>query len=362
MLVPLANLFTNAPALGLAASDTIGGTVANDVFVGGGGNDTITGGTGTDTAVFSGNRGQYLIERQADGTTRVTDLRANSPDGVDLLSSVERLQFANVNIENPAYGGVCLKPVKTGGERTMPSPAGDQSDGDLFTTDGGFFRILHIDYSQGSNGQAITFFEFTSDAPAFDPNRTILSVAGTEGVRVESSATSGNAATIKLAGSNTQVSAASANDQLNPAVADLDDGRTVIVWQDGDSLQGRFTIPGLGLSGLQFTVTTAGITGLGFPAVTALEGSAYAVAYQADLGDGTEIYIKLFDGSVATSAAILVNETTIGTQSDVAVATLLNGNIAVTWVDDSSGSGRISGRLINDDGSFAGGSFRSTPT
>jgi hypothetical protein len=53
------------------------------VLTGGAGNDEIQGGTGTDTAVFSGKRTDYKVEKQGDGSIKVVDIRAGSPDGTD---------------------------------------------------------------------------------------------------------------------------------------------------------------------------------------------------------------------------------------------------------------------------------------
>ena len=48
---------------------------------------------GTDTAVFRGNADDYEVMR-GDGPVRVVDKRVDR-DGVDVLISIERLQFAD---------------------------------------------------------------------------------------------------------------------------------------------------------------------------------------------------------------------------------------------------------------------------
>jgi hypothetical protein len=76
-------------------ADRIDGGGGDDTLTGAGGNDTLSGGEKTDTAVYSGNRADYRIERQNDGSFSVTDLRAGSPDGIDNVSTIELFRFAD---------------------------------------------------------------------------------------------------------------------------------------------------------------------------------------------------------------------------------------------------------------------------
>ena len=83
---------------GTANGDVISGTAFNDQIEAGGGddqlngaggNDTIDGGGGFDTAVYTGNRSAYTLGTTA-GVTSVS-----GADGLDALTNVERLQFAD---------------------------------------------------------------------------------------------------------------------------------------------------------------------------------------------------------------------------------------------------------------------------
>lgn len=74
---------------GLAGNDTLIGANGNDTLLGKSGNDSLDGGSGRDTAVFSGNRAAYTITKTVSGYT------VSGPDGVDTLSSIERLRFAD---------------------------------------------------------------------------------------------------------------------------------------------------------------------------------------------------------------------------------------------------------------------------
>ena len=68
----------------------------NDLLCGRGGNDVLDGGAGTDTARYTGSIGNFRVERFADGY-RVVDRTAS--EGVDLLTGIERLQFADMGMD-----------------------------------------------------------------------------------------------------------------------------------------------------------------------------------------------------------------------------------------------------------------------
>jgi hypothetical protein len=79
--------------LGSTQADTLRGGSAPDIFKGYGGNDIIIGNGGTDEADYTGLRSEYTVTSNANGTWTVTDNRANSPDGTDTLTGIEKLQF-----------------------------------------------------------------------------------------------------------------------------------------------------------------------------------------------------------------------------------------------------------------------------
>ena len=67
---------------------TLTGNGVDNTIVSALGNDTLDGAGGTDTAVFSGNRANYTITTNANGTVTVAGL-----DGTDTLVSIEKAQF-----------------------------------------------------------------------------------------------------------------------------------------------------------------------------------------------------------------------------------------------------------------------------
>ena len=104
---------------GDAGANTINGLGGDDVINAGTGNDTIDGGAGIDTAIFSGARAGYTVSTVG-GTTTVS-----GPDGTDTVTTVERLQFADVTLIVGAGGGQYI--VGTGGNDALNGTAfGDE--------------------------------------------------------------------------------------------------------------------------------------------------------------------------------------------------------------------------------------------
>jgi hypothetical protein len=82
----------NDVMFGFSGQDGLSGLDGNDTVNGGPGNDSIDGGNGIDTAVFAGLRSAYT-------TTHIgTGLQVSGPDGVDMLTNVEKLAFDDVTV------------------------------------------------------------------------------------------------------------------------------------------------------------------------------------------------------------------------------------------------------------------------
>lgn len=81
--------------LGRAGNDTLAGGLDDDTLAGGAGDDSIDGGGGFDTLVLSGNLSDYTVQALGNGFYSVADNGA-SGDGVDIISQIEELSFADV--------------------------------------------------------------------------------------------------------------------------------------------------------------------------------------------------------------------------------------------------------------------------
>ena len=103
-----------AALMWLYGGDGLGGTLGahgNSLYLtGNAANNALIGGIGTDTAAFSGNRANYTVQKTPLGFV-VSD--TNGVDGVDTLSSIERLQFADkklaLDLGVTAIGGQALQ-------------------------------------------------------------------------------------------------------------------------------------------------------------------------------------------------------------------------------------------------------------
>jgi len=73
--------------VGTAGNDFLGGTAGNDVFIGGAGIDTVR---------YWGARSAFNLSRDSTGSWTVRD--TGGTEGVDTLTGVERLQFANTRV------------------------------------------------------------------------------------------------------------------------------------------------------------------------------------------------------------------------------------------------------------------------
>ncbi len=108
---------------GGAEADMLAGGGGNDTISGGAGNDRLDGGAGVDTALFAANRSAYTIAKTSTGFT----VRGGA-DGIDTLTNIERVQFADKKLAfdmsgsagntakliGAAFGGSYLQPALNG--------------------------------------------------------------------------------------------------------------------------------------------------------------------------------------------------------------------------------------------------------
>jgi hypothetical protein len=87
----------NINGTGNAGNNVITGNAGANILTGSGGNDTIDGLGGNDTAVFTGKQSDYKIVINGN-TATIEDLRAGSPDGIDTITNIELVKFADVTV------------------------------------------------------------------------------------------------------------------------------------------------------------------------------------------------------------------------------------------------------------------------
>ena len=92
---------------GLGGDDALFGGDGDDVFMEGEGDDVLIGGDGNDTAVFNGNRNDYSISLNENGSVTVADKAGLN--GSDTLFGVEQIQFADQTLDYSAIETQHLK-------------------------------------------------------------------------------------------------------------------------------------------------------------------------------------------------------------------------------------------------------------
>ncbi len=84
---------------GFGGSDVLSGSAGNDTLVGGAGDDVLDGGEGTlDVAAYAALSTGFAFARSG-LDWRVSDTTAGSPNGVDILVAVERVQFSDRTVD-----------------------------------------------------------------------------------------------------------------------------------------------------------------------------------------------------------------------------------------------------------------------
>ena len=147
------------------------------------------------------------------------------------------------------------------------------------------------------------------------------------------------------------------NFQINPGVATLADGSVVVVWssygQDG-YLQGiygrRFTAAGV-TNGSEFQINQFTLNNQRTPAVTALAGGGFAVAWVSELQRGAstvDIFARVFDASgAATGNEFPVNTVLTNICANPALAASPDGGFAVAWSQRDVVSGNTASSQFN---------------
>jgi Ca2+-binding RTX toxin-like protein len=161
------------------------------------------------------------------------------------------------------------------------------------------------------------------------------------------------------------------NDQQNPSITALADGRFVATWESNDTgdgdvgcIRGRVFNADGSPAGNDFIVNTTATDFQAIPSVTALADGRFVVTWESDdTGDGSDACVRgrVFnaDGSPAGNDFI-VNTTATGNQSAPSVTALADGRFVATWQSGDTGDGDsscIRGRVFNADGSPAGNDF-----
>jgi Ca2+-binding RTX toxin-like protein len=152
-------------------------------------------------------------------------------------------------------------------------------------------------------------------------------------------------------GSDFRVNTTTAGAQWQPNVTALAGGGFVASWTDGESIVAQLFDATATRIGGEITVASRTDGALWFSTGTALAGGGFVLAWQ-EIGDANtstdfNIRARVFDASgVAAGAAIEVNTSVANGQTQPDVAALPGGGFIVTWTDDSRAASDTSGTAI----------------
>jgi hypothetical protein len=294
---------------GTAGDDSIIGTIGSDVIAASSGNDSISGGLGLDTVTYSGNRDDYEITVLDDGRVQVADLNdVDGNEGVDLLSNVEVLQFADKSIEivsGLAFGGDERVNTYTTSTQQLPSVSA--------LSDGGYVVVWQSSEQDGS-------------------------AWGVYGQRYDSLG--------EKVGSEFRVNTTTASSQYEQDIAGLSDGGFIVTWTSPDEngsgagvFSQRFDALGNPVGGEEIINLTTSNT-QSQAVVAGLQDGGYVVAWVSQAGEdgwGAGILMQRFDAAgLRVGDVVIANEITIGDQVEPSIAVLSGGELVVTWSNSDS--------------------------
>ena len=179
-------------------------------------------------------------------------------------------------------------------------------------------------------------------------------------------------------GNDIAVNTFTTNNQSAAAVASLTTGNLAVVWQSASqgskSPSANSGIYGQLLSntgaavGSEFVISNAGAAVDEIqPAVAALAGGRFVVAYSTKSGADYDIGFRIIEANGTVGSQIIANTTTTGEQFFPAVTTLTDGSFVVAWYSSSgdirarqfaaANGSAVGSEVLFADGATAGGYF-----
>ncbi|WP_052955161.1 cadherin domain-containing protein [Microvirga vignae] len=135
-----------------------------------------------------------------------------------------------------------------------------------------------------------------------------------------------------------ELTLASGSGLVQPAVTGLAEGRFIVTWDAGSAIRAQiFDAEGIVVAPA-FSVSAAGASSVDRVDVAALPDGGFAISWHDNRtfgGDlsGTGVHVRAFDQNGTAYLETQVNLSTIGNQADTSIAALPQGGYIVTWTD-----------------------------
>jgi large repetitive protein len=155
-------------------------------------------------------------------------------------------------------------------------------------------------------------------------------------------------------GAEMKVNTTTSNSQSEPQIAGLSDGGYIVTWssfgQDGSGwgvYSQRYDVTGAAV-GTETRVSSTTSGDQNRSAVAALDGGGYVIIWEQSDGSGTGVFGQVYDASGnAVDGNIAINATTVNNQNMPQVVGLIGGDFMVTWDSADSDQTGIFGRIFD---------------
>ncbi|EKE08878.1 MAG: hypothetical protein ACD_16C00240G0002 [uncultured bacterium] len=149
-----------------------------------------------------------------------------------------------------------------------------------------------------------------------------------------------------------RINTVTSGQQTNPSVAGLQNGNAFVAWQGDYDIYGRlFAANGTALPNGEFRINTNTTIFPGSPSVASLTNGNVFVAWVGAQAGDYDIYGRIFSpNGTGFPSEFPINQNTTLAQLNPSVASLMNGNVFVTWEGSQTGWNDIYGRIFSANG------------
>ncbi len=330
-------------------------------------NITVSGNTvsygGTQIGTFTGGNG---------GTDLVITLDADA-DATAVSALIQNITYENTDTDNPTTGARTVRYVLTDGDggtsanydTTVTVSASNDAPTGLHYTQylGGSEFIVNSTVNDNQDTPDVTTLTNGEFVVVWE---SVNQDGSADGVYFQRYDANGIAQ-----GTETQVNTTTANDQGDTRVVALSNGNFAVAWesnlQDGSDLGVYvrvFDATGTALTG-EISVNTTTTDLQGDVSLAALTGGGFVATWESNLQDGDQkgIYSQRFDNNgVPQGVETQIHTTTAGSQFDPRVTALNDGGYLIVWDSDAAGDINLMAQRFDATGAAVGSEFQVNTT